>query len=192
MDPIYPQRSLENWIQNSLSNELIRPQDLDGLYQSWKKQIEIVVKTCPYLRKIKLSIKNGVLSSDSTDIWEPLLNLKYLEELQIHCSCKASIMSLLKVIGSKITHLRLYFQPITNLSEENPISSLVNIVPHYCPKLQKVFFGYLQTNVPHGITREDKYGTVFKVSPERNFINLISIFPTFLPIFLVFIVNLTH
>ena len=73
-------------------------------------------------------------------------------------------MSLIKVIGSKLTHLKLYFNPAQNISEENPISLLINVVPHYCPKLQKVFFGYLQSSAPHGINRQDKYGTVFKVS----------------------------
>ena len=155
--------NLENFVQSNLSHELIRPQDIDSLYQTWKEQISVIVKTCPYLKKIKLTIKSGILYSDSTEIWEPFLNLKYLEELQIHCSCKSSIMSLLKVIGSKLKVLKLYFSPIHNLSEENPISSLINVVPHFCPRLQKVFFGYLQTNVPHGITREEKYGTVFKV-----------------------------
>ena len=102
--------NLENYVQNNLSHELIRPQDIDSLYQTWKEQISIIVKTCPYLKKIKLTIKSGVLYSDSTEIWEPFLNLKHLEELQIHCSCKSSIMSLLKVIGSKLTVLKLYFR----------------------------------------------------------------------------------
>ena len=104
------QNNLENFVQSNLSHELIRPQDIDSLYQTWKEQISIIVKTCPYLKKIKLTIKSGVLYSDSTEIWEPFLNLKHLEELQIHCSCKSSIMSLLKVIGSKLTVLKLYFK----------------------------------------------------------------------------------
>ena len=161
------QNCLEHWVQTNLQNDLIRPQNLEKLYETWKLQIETIVKTCPLVKKIKLFVKAGVLSSDSTEIWEPLVDLKHLEELQIHCSCKATIMSLLKVIGKKLSHLKLYFNNNPRdhqiVSDENPICSLINVVPHYCPKLEKVLFGYLQSNAPHGITREDKYGTVWKV-----------------------------
>ena len=137
--------------------------DNSKLYESWKAQIKTMVDSFPCLRMIKLTIKTGVLRPDLVDIWQPLTCLKNLQELWIHSSSRIDIVSVLSVIGSQLLDVNLMFsnQKVPN-GESLDLSSigLINVVPHFCPGVRKVFFGHWQSSngsIPHSLCDESAF-----------------------------------
>jgi hypothetical protein len=67
------------------------------------------------------------------------------------------------VIGSQLLDVNLMFsnQKVPN-GESLDLSSigLINVVPHFCPGVRKVFFGHWQSSngsIPHSLCDEDAY-----------------------------------
>ena len=137
--------------------------DNSKLYETWKHQIRTMVDSFPCLKMVKLTIKTGVLRPDLVDIWQPLTCLKSLQQLWIHSSSRIDIVSVLSVIGSQLIDVNLMFsnQKVPN-GESLDLSSigLINVVPHFCPGVKKVFFGHWQSSngsIPHSLSDDDAY-----------------------------------
>ena len=67
------------------------------------------------------------------------------------------------MIGSQLLDVNLMFsnQKVPN-GESLDLSSigLINVVPHFCPGVRKVFFGHWQSSngsIPHSLCDEDAY-----------------------------------
>jgi len=156
----YHEPCLEHWVMTCLKHDTI---DNSKLYETWKHQIRTMVDSFPCLKMVKLTIKTGVLRPDLVDIWQPLTCLKNLQELWVHSSSRIDIVSVLSVIGSQLLDVNLMFsnQKVPN-GESLDLSSigLINVVPHFCPGVRKVFFGHWQSSngsIPHSLCDEDAY-----------------------------------
>ena len=163
---------LEHWVKASLSKDIA---SLHHLYSIWKQQIKDLVTAFPMLTLLKVTIKMGVLTPELVDLWQPLTGLKYFQDLWIYSSSRIDIVSILSVVGSQLSKVRLMFTDKKMPSGEfGSLSStgLMNVVSYYCPDLTSVYFGQWLGGCPNGkiplsLSDEDNY-----VDNEKVYENL--------------------
>lgn len=156
--------SLAHWVATDLKNDL--KEEREQLCEAWGIQIKTLTTFCPLLKTIKLSIKPGVSAAAST--WQTLASsLKSFEDLRLKASCMTDIITLLEVIGHKLTNVSLTFFESSGAALE-----LINVVPFHCPNLKKVFYGFLPGG-PHDIDSE-AHGDMLDPS-VRIFLRMIDI-----------------
>lgn len=154
------QACLEHWVSTCLAADVVQS---EHLYGCWRHQIRTLVASFPDLRMLKITIKTGILSLDSVDIWQPLTCLKNLQEIWIHSSSRIDIVSLLSVIGSQLSEVNLMFsnqRVPTGESLDLSALGLINVVPYFCPAIKKVFYGHWQSSngsIPHSLCDDDDY-----------------------------------
>jgi len=104
-------------------------------HQSKRKQIcddvELMVTTCPNLRKMNLVVhyKNTVIEAEHGWVWQPLLSLEYLTELDLVTMKLENIRSLLDVIGHKLERLTV------ECDEEQGTGSEIVHIARSCPNI---------------------------------------------------------
>ena len=105
------------------------------LHQSKRTQIrddvELMVSSCPNLRKVNLVVhyKTSVIESEHSLVWEPLLRLHNLSELDLVTMRFENIKSLLAAVGPRLERLTVECD-----EEQGNGSEIVHIARH-CPDI---------------------------------------------------------
>lgn len=154
---IFLRFSLSRWIEEEIDEVLDLP-DLVGIRAKWVSQIDTVVRRCPRLRKMKLSIQPSILSSTDKGLWLPFANAAHLEELHVSSSCWADVLGLLETVGPRLKVLSLVLNSPKSMRDDNIASAeFVNTVPYLCQNLERVFLGYRQGDRPHSLCASAEY-----------------------------------
>ena len=108
------------------------------LHQSKRTQIrddvELMVSSCPNLRKVNLVVhyKTSVIESEHSLVWEPLLRLHNLSELDLVTMRFENIKSLLAAVGPRLERLTVECD-----EEQGNGSEIVHIARH-CPDISSL------------------------------------------------------
>merc|ERR1719370_944718 len=105
------------------------------LHQSKRTQIrddiELMVSSCPNLRKVNLVVhyKTSVIESEHSLVWDPLLRLHNLSELDLVTMKFENIKSLLTIVGPRLERLTVECD-----EEQGNGSEIVHLARH-CPNI---------------------------------------------------------
>jgi len=108
------------------------------LHESKRKQIrddmELMVGTCPNLRKMNLVVhyKTTVVEAEHTWVWQSLLRLQHLTELDLVTMRLENIRSLLEVVGLRLDRLTV------ECDEEQGSGSEIVHMARSCPNLTQL------------------------------------------------------
>jgi len=108
------------------------------LHQSKRTQIrddiDLMVSSCPNLRKVNLVVhyKTSVIESEHSLVWDPLLRLHNLSELDLVTMKFENIKSLLTIVGPRLERLTVECD-----EEQGNGSEIVHIARH-CPDISSL------------------------------------------------------
>ena len=96
-----------------------------------QEDIELMVSTCPELRKVNLVVhyKVPVLDDSHSGVWAPLLRLKHLVELDLVTMRFDNVRALLAAVGPQLERLTVECD-----EEQGNGSEIVHLARH-CPNI---------------------------------------------------------
>ena len=141
--------TLDEWIEDDLSEEVVREFQCEVIRERWKEQIEKICVYCPDLKHMRLSIQASVICGQK-DIWGPLRELRYFCGLYVYSSRWSDVLGLLEFVGQKLTKLKI----VLNSDQDGQRDVKINKVPFLCPKLKELFLGYIPGDAPHSICEQ--------------------------------------
>lgn len=99
-----------------------------------REDIDLMVTSCPNLRKVNIVVhyKNAIMEETHVQVWEPLLRLSNLVELDLVTMKFENVRSLLTVIGPKLQKLTVECD-----EEQGTGSEIVHLARH-CPNISSL------------------------------------------------------